>query len=955
VDLSVCDREPIHMPSAIQPDGVLIAARLSDLRIAYVSENSSELLGLSPAAVLGQTLTELLGEEQMAAVDAMLKKEQYTSTNILTFSLPSRQGAAFDAIIHQANGLLCIELEPASGETRWDQLSGEMQNIMASLRRQGTLQQLFDASARQVRNLTGYDRVMIYRFNPDGHGQVVAEQAAEGMEPFLGLRYPAGDIPIQARKLYLLQRLRVISTVSYQPVRVLAHPALAGEGASEIPLDMSYCGLRSISPVHLEYLRNMGVGATLTISLIHEHRLWGLVACHHREAKRPSPAVRALADLLGQLISLLLGVIGSAEEYAERLEVQALIDSLGAAFESSGPLADAMVEHGDKLLRCVGADGAFVRLGGQVRLVGDTPSIEDATALMSALQPSLVEGVGWCDEIGAVHPQFAHLTREASGALMVPLMNEPNDGILWFRGEVAQTVRWGGNPHETEKPSIEAGRISPRKSFVAWEEIHRGRSLPWRSSELEAARSLKRVITGALLHRAESELAVLSRYDPLTGLPNRRVLLERITAWQRESAQLPAALLFLDVDNFKTVNDSLGHGVGDQLLTQVSHRIKDCAEECAEDSAGDAHLVARLGGDEFVIFCPHTTVAEAQRLGEAIVMSFAMPFVLDGKPFRTTTSVGIAPVSGPQSTAVTDPLRAADAAMYVSKQRGGNQATVYEDPQHDQLLRQLQLEQGLFQALENSELELHYQPQFSLATRQLIGFEALLRWNHPARGCVMPGEFVPMAERLGLITSIGEWVMRDALRQLKDWRQRFQAGLTMSVNVSVRQVVGDEFPEFVRQCLSQAGVPSSALCIEVTESILMRDQAVVHLDRVRAMGVRISIDDFGTGYSSLAYLQSLPIDEVKLDKSFLRGVGEDARKTALMGAIVHMAHILNLSVIAEGVESSEEWDSLFGIGCDGAQGYFLSRPASREQLERGDILVSPTASSGGGAVGHATA
>jgi diguanylate cyclase (GGDEF)-like protein len=561
-----------------------------------------------------------------------------------------------------------------------------------------------------------------------------------------------------------------------------------------------------------------------------------------------------------------------------------------------------------------------------MRLIGKTPNLIDSAAMMSALQTNVNGGVSWSDDVGTLLPEFARLASVASGALMIQIISEPNDGVLWFRGEVARTVNWGGNPGMAKEMSEGKMRMSPRKSFALWKQVQKGHSLPWQPTEIEAARGVQRLVMRELLQRTEAKLAQLSRYDPLTNLPNRRVFLERLSEWQHSGNETPAALLFLDLDNFKTVNDSLGHMVGDELLRQVGDRLGSFVQE--------TRLVARLGGDEFVVFCEDIPISEAEHFATAILHSFTEPFIIEGMPFRTTMSIGIAPVSGVDVTDTTDPLRAADSAMYLAKRKGGNQVFVVEKRHHEKVLRQLHLEQGLFHAVDREELFIEYQPQLACEHRRLLGLEALVRWRHPGYGIISPGEFIPLAEKSGQIVPIGNWVLREATRQIRRWRDRFTEGLTVSVNVSAQQVFRSDFEQTVVDSLSEAGIPGSALRLEVTESVLLQDKAVSHLERVRLQGVKISVDDFGTGYSTLAYLQRLPIDEIKIDKSLLDEVGMDIRKAALFGAIVHMAHTLDATVIAEGVETQMQWDCLGGLLCDGAQGFLLSKPLSAPEIER---------------------
>ncbi len=934
VDLSNCDREPIHIPSSIQPQGMLLAARRSDFVVLYTSENSTELLGVPPAKILGQTLQQILGQEAVSSIVEAMGNEQYFPTNILTFTFPIRLGTRFDVFTHQNGDLLYVELELARKERHWDILSTQIEKAIRELRRPNTLAGLCHVIPRLIRRLTSYDRVMVYRFDGDGHGEVIAEEKDASMEPFLFLHYPASDIPAQARKLFLLQRLITIADVGYTPVRVVGHPDLAnGE-----PLDMTYCGLRSVSPIHIEYLQNMGVGASLGISLIHNNKLWGMVLCHHRTSKTPPAEVRALCDLLGQLISMLLGTTLQAEESSARITKNSLLDALDVAIEGNESISAAVAEDVAGCLALVGATGALVRLGSQLRLIGETPDLVDSAALMYSIRSKMNEGVSWSDNVGALFPEFARLSSVASGALMIQVINEPNDGVLWFRGEVSRTVNWGGKPDVIKEIAEGSMRMSPRKSFASWKQVQHGCSLPWLPGEIEAARGVQRIITRSLLQRTEAQLAQLSRYDPLTNLPNRRVFLDRLMVWQNMAIESAASLLFLDLDDFKTVNDSLGHIVGDELLRQVGERLSSFAE--------DKRLIARLGGDEFVIFCEDMGIEEAESFAEKIVLGFKEPFVIDGMPFRTTMSIGVAPVSGVDTKDRTDPLRAADSAMYSAKQSGGNRVCVVEERHHEKVLRQLHLEQGLFHAVERGELLLEYQPQFACDTRQLLGLEALVRWRHPVYGLISPGEFIPLAEKSGQIVPIGNWVLQQATRQLHYWREHFDRKLTISVNVSAQQVFRSDFEQTIMDALASAEIPNSALCLEVTESMLLQDKAVVHLERVRLRGVRISVDDFGTGYSTLAYLQRLPIDEIKIDKSLLDDVGTEIRKAALYGAIVHMAHTIDATVIAEGVETELQWGCLQGLLCDGAQGFVLSKPLSIlgvEALFSSPPLVVPEA------------
>ncbi len=909
-DLTTCDREPIHTPGSIQPEGALLVARASDLRISHTSAN------LDPG-VLGQSLDDVIGVEARAAIEAALRDDGGVLTRICSAEMPVATRPRCNVVVHRLKDRIYVEFEPFGEEGERDILLARAHSVIQSMRQATTRQQLCDIAVREIRALTGYDRVMAYRFNRDGHGDVVSEARDPALEPLLGWRYPASDIPKQARRMYLLQRVRVIADVGYTPVPVLAHPALQ----DDCPLDMTFCNLRGISPLHIEYLSNMGVRATLAISLVQDEALWGMLICHHGAPRRVSAHLRALCDLIGQLMSLLLGSTGQAEMLAERLNRQTMLDAISASTLGATSVAAALIRPADELLGLVRADGALLRIGGQVHLIGRTPDLAQALEITAAMR-SRFDGETLATHcLGVDLPAFASVSDVASGVLTLPILNNPEDAITWFRPAVAQTLKWGGDPGKAMDEA--SGRLSPRKSFAAWVNEVKGQALPWTAVDLQIAQELRRIIDLAMLSDMETQarLAHLRHYDALTGLPNRRFLEERLAS-RAAAVAARDAMIFLDLDRFKTVNDSLGHAVGDELLVGVAKRLVENVPE--------PHQVVRLGGDEFVVICEDAPMTTVQAIADRIITAFCEPFELAGRPYRMTTSIGVATAGSDQ---LADLMQAADTAMYAAKRKGGNQAVTFDSHLHDSAAHRLELEQDLYLALERREFELHYQPLVSVQTGQVYAFEALLRWRHPTRGLVPPGDFIPLAEENGQIVPIGSWVMQEALRQLHIWRTSHRQDLLMSVNVSSQQVSRPEFSQEVTDVLASTGLPPSALLLEVTESILMLDVAVAHLHALREQGIQIAVDDFGTGYSSLAYLQTLPVDAIKIDRLFLRQVGIDARQTAFMGVLIEMGRTLDLKVIAEGVEREDQWQLLQEQGCHGAQGFWLGRPVPSSEAE----------------------
>jgi diguanylate cyclase len=423
----------------------------------------------------------------------------------------------------------------------------------------------------------------------------------------------------------------------------------------------------------------------------------------------------------------------------------------------------------------------------------------------------------------------------------------------------------------------------------------------------------------------EDELRRQASHDALTGLPNRVLLMDRldVAIRQAERSRRGLTLLFIDLDRFKSVNDSFGHGTGDALLQRVAERMGACVRAC--------DTFARLAGDEFVMLLADE-IAEPDLLAVVarIAAAIAEPMDLDGHEISITCSVGcsVYPQDGADATTL---LEHADAAMYSAKQSGRNNVRRYSPAMQTKLGERIGIESQLRRAIGNHELRLHYQPQLDLATGAIVGVEALVRWQHPQWGLVMPGRFIGIAEDSGLIEPMGRWVLETACAQAVAWQQQGLPPMRMAVNISPAQFGNPDLERQVQDALRITGLHAHLLELELTESLSMRnpDQTIRTLERLGSLGVEFAIDDFGTGYSNLAYLRRLPVDRIKLDRSFITDSGSDA----IVEAVVAMAHKLGLEVVAEGVETLEQRDRLGAFGCDLLQGYWFSRPVEAAGIE----------------------
>ena len=472
--------------------------------------------------------------------------------------------------------------------------------------------------------------------------------------------------------------------------------------------------------------------------------------------------------------------------------------------------------------------------------------------------------------------------------------------------------------------------------------------LLWESTLVSSIRDEQGVITHfawlrediTIRKQAEEQIRFLAYYDHLTQLPNRVLLQERLqdAVESAKARSQTLAVLFLDLDQFKRINDSLGHRAGDLLLQQVATRVQDCLRSgdyiysASPDLLTSQDTLARLGGDEFVILLAEINHADAvTKVAQRILSVIAQPFMIEGSEVFSGCSIGIAlyPHDGEDMDTL---LKNADTALYHAKSAGRNTYQLFADWMHTTAIQHIEVESLLRRALARQELMLHYQPQVDIGSQRIVGVEALLRWQSRELGLVAPNDFIPLAEETGLIVPMGEWVIRTACAQARAWQEAGLAPLRMAVNLSSRQFVNTSLAPLVGGILQETGLRPDLLELEITESLLMKEQAMETLQALKQLGVRLAIDDFGTGYSNLGYLRRFPIDRIKIDKSFVQDIQGEPSNTAIAAAIIAMARCLRLDVIAEGVETETQLAFLQSMQCKEMQGFFFSRPRPAEHI-----------------------
>jgi chemotaxis family two-component system sensor kinase Cph1 len=564
-DHSKCADEAIHTPGAIQPFGVLLAVDPNTLTVRHASENGRDVFGREPVELLGRPSAELIGLAAEAALRDAIDSDGLTHHRPIPISVPGTDARRWHGVAHSLGGIVFIELEPADekGALPVDTLAAVRLSV-GRISATTTVSDFSATTAREVRSLTGYDRVMVYRFDAEWNGEVVADERRADLEPFHGLHYPASDIPAQARALFLANRVRVIPDATYEPVPVVPDR----DGRTGLPLDLSRCLSRSAAAVHREYLHNMGVGASLTTSLVVGGRLWGLIACHHATPRTPGPAVRETCDLFTQVASAHLAFLAETEDRNYLVSLAEALGRTGTRAGTTTPPIAALAKDPADMLALVGGHGAVVWRSGRVVAVGRTPPAEALGGLIGWIKQVGAPLVA-TDRLGHVYGPAEAFADVASGLLALEVSRAADEYLLWFRPQVLQAVNWAGDPHGTSEAN---GRLSPRRSFAVWKETVRGRSLPWRPAEVENARRVKE-----LLLTAAAQSAV--RLEAL--LP--------ICAWCKKIRDEPG--YWRGVEDFirDLVDVRFTHGICPACLDQQS------AEFAGDGAAGVSSSERRIG------------------------------------------------------------------------------------------------------------------------------------------------------------------------------------------------------------------------------------------------------------------------------------------------------------------------------------------------------------------------
>jgi len=662
-----CALEPIQIIGHIQPHGLLFALSEPDLIVRHVSANVSTLLGMSPDILLGFSFETVLGAQLFETFRSQILSNEPFLSNPLYVPVSGR-GIEMYAIAHRHDGVLIVELELVYGTHSLEplELNAHIRIPVTRMEQAADVLELSRLAADEIRRLSGFDRVMVYRFDDVWNGEVIAEAVGSLPVLYLGSRFPESDIPAQARQLFLVNPSRSIADVAATPVPIIPEIGpLTGR-----PLDLTRSSLRSVSTIHITYLRNMNVQSSMTVSIIVDHRLWGMMACHSAMPHRLDHSTRSICELIVQIFASQVALRIDNIALQSLLTSRKRLEKYMAEIEASESLArDGRFQY-PQLLDLLAADGMVSRVDGLVSYQGATVDEELLLPVIAKLQSISARGVASSNILGLLDSSAATYADKASGALYIGLMEGTGDYLLLLRREITETVVWAGNPDKTVSVD-EQGRLRPRTSFAAWKETVRGQSQPWSELELENAslvrEQLLRLREAHKLHKSEEHVRYLADHDALTGLLNRHsIQLQLEQCVQRAAADCSSlAVLFIDLDHFKPINDRYGHAAGDKILKIAANRMQHMVRP------GD--IVGRLGGDEFIVILPGLKLGtDALKVVERILRAVEKPVEIDnGVRVIVTASIGLSrfPVDGTTSEAL---ISRSDMAMYCVKGSGGN-------------------------------------------------------------------------------------------------------------------------------------------------------------------------------------------------------------------------------------------------------------------------------------------
>ena len=906
-----CKKALLQNTAAIQGTGALIGIDVHSQLVTACSDNVQTLVGQTPQALLGQSAAQVFGKawSKLARLTSLQGQHQVGE-------FVGAGEEVHTVIGHRQADYMILEFEAGNKPAPlWWNHSARARYIDA-LTGARSVEQCVALLVDTIFQNAKLDRVMCYRFLPGWHGEVIHEACKQGVDGFLGLRFPAGDVPANVRQLYTLNWQRMIGDVDGKNA-----PLLYWDD-EQTPLDMTYSVLRAVHPVHIKYLGNMGVQASLSLSLVVNGRLWGLVACHQLTTLNLGIQERFALEEIAKLVALhlrnLLGLVEQQRQSGLREKLSLIRGALKASGESPRNGVALTLGTIRELFR---ADGVWFEFEGVQHVAGSTPATQALSPLRDWLDLQPKDAVTQFDQLPETLRRHPAIVRNASGVMYIPL--SPSDFLVLLRKEVVEVVNWAGQPASLDENDVRS--LTPRNSFAAWAQEVRCNSEPWHDTEITCADSLRKELV-EYVNVARLEQVAL--HDSLTGLANRlhfeRRLQQEVRLAFSGSSQF--AVHMIDLDKFKPVNDTLGHAAGDALLKGVADRLRNLTR--SQDT------IARLGGDEFVVIQAGVASKEAASvMADRIVTEVAKPYQILGHKVEIGASVGVA-VFPADSSDESELMVQADLALYAVKKAGRNAFSLFVPTMRDANDHK-QDEQALLLALEQEQFVMHFQPIVDVRMGDLRGLESFIRWNHPQDGVLGAEQFLPLVEKMRLGASVGQWVLEAVFKQQMQWRSMGLPSVPISVNISSAQFDSQDLLGLIMELGEKYHTGWEWLRLDIKEEAVLKDvnKAIRKLAALRDKGIASQLDNFGRGFVSLGFMTNLPFLGIKFHAAALPMDDDPKLSLAVLSVVRSVAMVMNakLTITRVETEANAQWMRTQGIEL--LQGYAVGRPADAVKAE----------------------
>jgi chemotaxis family two-component system sensor kinase Cph1 len=898
-----CRAAELHLLSGVQSFGGLVAIDRGTQLICACSANIQDFTGRRPEDLLGQKWSVLFSPDQ---VSTLLKPDDSPGLPLPQIQTSELNGQTVQMATHSINNTTLVEFEV--GRTEPSQFGfKERVAYLQLLGDTGSAESASRLLLKSVASISGFDRVMLYKFLPGWHGEVIAEALTSGVQGFLGLRFPETDIPASARRLYMVNWQRIIADVCSESVAILRTP---GSG----PLDLSFSQVRAVHPAHIQYLKNVGVEASFSVSIVVAGQLWGLIACHHLTPRTLSLAKRQLCDELSRTTAVHMTDMTAMQLEKTRADLREVLAAILGTLRSDASNKRAIVSQLPQIREAFRAEGILARLDDQHFHGGLIPDEVSLSALRNWLENFAKDAISATTAISPALAKYPALVRFASGILYIPLGGQ--DYLCLMRPEQIETVKWAGRPQSAAVGGDNIATLTPRASFQAWAEQVKGSCELWSQVEVESAAKLRELLID---HIDKTQLEQMALRDPLTGLANRLMFERAIQNAIRLAIKdgTLSAVFVLDLDKFKPVNDAMGHAAGDELLIEVARRLTALMRS--------RDLVARLGGDEFAILqLDLRNVQDADQTAERILKEIRRPFIIQGQSIGIGVSIGVSMCPN-HATEHDELLEGADLALYQAKLAGRNTFKSFTNDMVSDKEQKDSVRQNLIDAMRNDQLWLAYQPIVSAKTKNLQSFEALARWQHSTRGEILARDFLPLIEQCQLVTQFAEWSIRKALTQGKLWQRKALPLVPVAVNLSARQFLSLDLVALCTTLSLELDIGLEWLRFDLDETALQSDfhVAAEKIAALSRLGVLVNIDHFGQGLVALSQIVDLKINQLKITNRYFQGGKTASRNDAMVAIIRSIGTVMNIQIVATQIETEAMQLRASSNGIEYMQGYHI--------------------------------